>query len=110
MKKKLIRKTVKSGVWLYDGVVETSVRIIEQNWDQYHEDGYTTDPPDLNEDGYAYYVVYGDTVLEGHYRHLSRTCLSLREAVELAEETILGPIDWRRQIWKNDASLPNGGR
>ena len=102
---KLVRETVKSGVWLYDKKAPTSVRVIRQNWDAHHEEGYDTDPPDLNQPGEAYYVVYGDDVSDGHYRNMSRTCGSLEEAVELAESTIIGSIEWDRAIWKNDASI-----
>ncbi len=97
-------KVVRVGAWLYDGTVEKAVRIIQQNWDYYHEEGYSEDPPHLNADGYAFYAVYGtpwapasdDPPRPADYFSRSRTCLSLEEAVELAETTISGPITWGR--------------
>ena len=108
MTERLQRETVKSGVWLYGGTVEMSLRIIRQTWDQHFENGYDRGKPSIGEDGWAYYVVYGDDVTgkePRHYSNTSRTCLSLEEAVALAESTIQGRIEWGRSIWKNDASL-----
>ena len=51
---------VKTGTWLYDGQVEKPVRILRQTWDYYHEDGYDEEPPDLNDEGFAFYAVYGE--------------------------------------------------
>ena len=80
------RRIVKRGTWLYDDAVRKAVVIIEQNWDLYHEEWYD-DPPDLDENGLAYYVGYPEPN--------SRTCLSIEEAVNLATTTITGPIVWQ---------------
>ena len=84
-------ETTKVGTWLYDETIPMPVLILAQNWDFYHEDAYDAEPPDLNAEGRAFYVVYGEPSASG-YR--SRTCLSLAEAVALAEETV-GPIAWQ---------------
>ena len=92
------------GTWLYDGAIEKSVRILQQNWDYYFEEGYDDDPPDLNPDGYAFYAVYGPQLppepanprQEARYALRSRTCLSLEEAIKIAEESVEGPIAWGR--------------
>ncbi len=103
-------ETVRVGTWLYDGAIETAVRIVRQNWDAYHEEGYSDGPPELNAEGDAYYVVYGaasptedgrGSARAGPFPR-SRTCLSLEEALALAEATVTGPIDWGR--------LPAGGK
>jgi hypothetical protein len=52
------------------------------------------DPPDLNEAGEAYYVVCDGPDEQGWYHPQSKTCLSLKEASRLAEETIEGDIRW----------------
>ncbi len=88
------QKVVKSGRWLYDGQVEKFVLIIKQNWDYYYDEGYDTDLPELNEAGDAYYLVYDEPNKQGRYHPQSRTCLSLQEAITLAEETIVGDICW----------------
>jgi hypothetical protein len=97
-------KIIKVGTWLYDGKVENSVRILQQNWDSYYEEGYSDGPPDLNAEGHAFYVVYGAPLsaepgslrATDHYGSRSRTCLSLEEAVKLAETTLVGPVSWGR--------------
>ncbi len=95
---------VKTGTWLYEGQVEKPVRILRQTWDYYHEDGYDDEPPDLNDEGFAFYAVYGesrrpepgreDRELDWFSR--SRTCLSLEEAVAVAEKAIGSAITWGR--------------
>ena len=95
---------MKVGTWLYDGQVEMSLRILRQTWDYYHEPGYDPDPPDLDGEGHAYYAVYGAAIPpapDSPYRHddwpsRSRSCLSLEEAVALAEATVGPGIDWGR--------------
>ncbi len=97
-------RVVQVGTWLYDGSVEMSVRIVQQNWDYYYEQGFDDEPPELNADGYAFYAVYGTPSPPGpgspfpvtDYSSRSLTCLSLEEAIKLAESTISGPITWGR--------------
>lgn len=95
---------VRHGTWLYDGQVERPVRILRQNWDYYYEEAYDLDPPDLNDEGHAYYVVYGapqppapdDPRRHAKWVSRSRTCLTLEEAIELAERAVGSGIDWGR--------------
>ena len=88
------QKVLKSGTWLYDSQVEKTILIIRQNWDYYYEEGYDSDLPDLNEAGEAYYLVYDGPDESGNYHPNSKTCLSLEEALRLAEETIVSEIRW----------------
>lgn len=88
------QQVIKSGTWLYDGQVEKAILIIRQNWDYYYEEGYDSDPPDLNEAGEAYYLAYDGPDEQGRYRPQSKTCLSPEEAIRLAEKTIVGGIRW----------------
>lgn len=93
---------IKAGTWLYDGQVETPVRILRQTRDEYHEPGYDDDPPDLNEEGHAFIVVYGEPsppepgreAAGPRWPSRSHTCLSLEEAVALAERTVGSGITW----------------
>ena len=95
---------VKTGTWLYDGQVEKPVRILRQTWDYYHEDGYDEEPPDLNDEGFAFYAVYGEPDAPEPGRDdrgpdwfsRSPTCLSLAEAVAVAEKAIGSAIAWGR--------------
>jgi len=95
---------MKTGTWLYDGQVEKPVRIIRQTWDYYYEEGYDEQQPCLNDEGYVYYAVYGEPnapepgLEDRGPRWFSRShgCLSLEEAVALAERTIGSKIAWGR--------------
>lgn len=82
MKKKV--EIIKKGYWLYNNDVRKPIEICKQNWDFYYEEGYENEPPDLNELGEAYYVLFDDYT-DIRYANRSHTCLSLNEAVELAE-------------------------
>ncbi len=95
---------VKTGTWLYDDQVEKPVRILRQTWDYYHEEGYDEEPPDLNDEGFVFYAVYGESRRpepgredrEPDWFSRSRTCLSLEEAVAVAEKAIGSAITWGR--------------
>lgn len=78
---------VKSGYWYYDNEVKKNIQICKQNWDFYFEEEYDDGTPDLNEEGEAFYVIYDDYE-DIRYANRSRTCLSLNEAIKLAESTI----------------------
>ena len=85
---------VRKGKWLYDGALEMEVRIIKQTWDHYHEDGYTDEAPHLNNEGFAFYVVFGKPLNDGGYLSRSETLYSLEEAEKIAKENINGSIIW----------------
>lgn len=101
---KLEARIVEVGTWVYGGAVEKSVRVVQQNWDYYYEEGFSEGMPHLSPEGYAFYIVYGPPLppetgseycFEG-YLSRSRTCLSREDAIRLAEKTIDGPITWGR--------------
>jgi hypothetical protein len=68
------------------------VWIIRQDWDYFHEDFYE-EGPDLNDEGFAYYAVYGTVPEISEHASRSATCLSEAEAVERAE-ALLGEVEW----------------
>lgn len=78
---------IKKGHWLYNNEIPISIEIVKQNWDFYYEEGYENEPPDLNELGEAYYVIFDDYT-DIRYATRSHTCLSLNEAIEYAESKI----------------------
>ena len=45
----LQREVIRTGVWLYDGAVPMTVRVIRQNFDPQHEEEYDSDPPQERE-------------------------------------------------------------
>ncbi len=68
------------------------VWIIRQDWDYYHEEFYD-EPPDLNEEGYAFYALYGTRADVAECESRSETCLSEAEAITKAE-AMFEAIDW----------------
>jgi hypothetical protein len=92
MENERTQRVVKQGTWLYDGTVPMPVWIIVQNWDFFYEEGFDEDPPDLNADGEVYYPVFRT----GYYGYEpgSHSCMSLDDAVEVAEKIIQGGIAW----------------
>ena len=81
----------KIGLWKTESGSNT-VYILKQNWDFYFEEGYD-DAPDLNEAGEAFYVIWGD-FQDVLYANRSKTCLSMPEAIKLAEDMYPGKVIW----------------
>ncbi len=83
---------IRKGYYINNSI-KSSIFILKQNWDFFYEEGYDEEMPDLDENGFAYYVIYGDYT-DLLYANRSTTCVSIREALELAEETINANILW----------------
>lgn len=83
---------VDSGKWRYGDVVAFAW-IVRQNWDFFHEEGFADEPPQLNEQGHAYYVLSGLSPDLEHHLSRSRTLLSEDEARREAERLLPG-IEW----------------
>lgn len=81
----------KKGTWLYNSQT-VKVSIVKQNWDSFFEEGYD-DTPELDESGEAYYVIWGE-FQDIIYANRSKTCLSLDEALTLANGSLDQPISW----------------
>jgi hypothetical protein len=81
----------KIGLWKTESGSNT-VYILKQNWDFYFEEGYD-DAPDLNEAGESFYVIWGD-FQDVLYANRSKTCLSMPEAIKLAEDMYPGKVIW----------------
>lgn len=82
----------KKGTWHTSEKGIGYIWIVCQNWDYYHEEFYD-EGPDLNQQGLAYYALYGlNPELEKHSSR-SPTCLSEDEAISRARE-LLGEIQW----------------
>jgi hypothetical protein len=87
--RKLHAEIVKSGRWLYDGLVPTEVWIVKQNFEYHYEEDYPDGPEALNGDGECFGIVYarkGTKISQGPER------MSLAEAVSAAEEMTHGLI------------------
>ena len=86
-----IEKILRKGYWTYNGK-EIELCILKQNWDYFYEEGYE-ESPDLNENGYAFYVIFGN-FKDLKNANRSSTCLSIEEAITLAETKISSSIHW----------------
>lgn len=93
--KNYFSEIVKTGLAFSDALGYVSVKILKQNWDFYYDEGYDDEAPDLNEQGIAYYVIYGayDDI---SYANRSRTCLSESEAIQFAEQSLHTKINWEQ--------------
>lgn len=87
-------EVLREGTWMYDRSVQCRVRIVRRDWDYYYEEGFDTDTPDLSAERWAYYVEFEIPRASGTFGQPSKTCLSLAEAVALAESTAAGGIRW----------------
>lgn len=81
------RKTflIKEGYFLYNNIQKIRITIVKQNWDFYFEEGYSDENPHLNDEGFAYYVIFN---FENDFEYLSRssTFYSEKEAVNYIEK------------------------
>ncbi len=91
-------ETLREGTWLYDGSVLCRVRIVRRDWDYYHE-SWDPDPPDLDVDGWAYYVEFESPPASGSFGQPSTSCLSYSDAVTLAEKTAK-EIRWLGEVMR----------
>jgi len=55
-----MQKIIKDGIWRYSEDHFEKIIIVEQDWDQFYEEGYNEDLPYLNSDGLVYYLHFGD--------------------------------------------------
>lgn len=76
-------EVLRHGCWS-SGAARGHVWIVRQDWDYYHEDFYD-EGPDLNEEGWAYYALYGSKPVRDQHTSRSQTCLSEAEAAHRAE-------------------------
>jgi hypothetical protein len=86
-------EVLRHGCWS-SGEGQGHVWIIRQDWDFYYEEFYA-DGPDLNEQGWAYYALYGIESDVDRHTSRSQTCLSESEAVERAESAF-DYVEWFR--------------
>ncbi|KAB2339779.1 hypothetical protein [Actinomadura rudentiformis] len=96
---------VAAGVWLYDGVVPTTVNVVMLDYDFWHviaEANGDLEPgevPQLNEEGRLYYLKYlpaGRPDDGGRpFWPSSQGFHTLAEAVAAAEAALPGPVVWK---------------
>jgi len=93
--------TVRRGTWLYDNVLERSVRILRLNYDYWFDlaqtDGLLDDGEEarLNEHGFLYYVRFGE---DGESPFpMSEGFTSCEDAMRWAENRAPCPILWNAQ-------------
>lgn len=80
---------VKSGTWLYDGLIPSEVWIVKQNFEYHYEEDYTDKPEALNADGECYGIIIarnGTKIGRGSEQ------LTLEAAVHAAEHEVPGLV------------------
>jgi hypothetical protein len=88
-------ETLAEGTWLYDASIPCRVRIVRRDHDYYHED-WGPEAPDLDADGWAYYVEFESPAAPGAFGQPSKTCTSFSTAIAHAEKTVKN-IRWHTQ-------------
>jgi hypothetical protein len=88
-----MQRIIKEGTWRYTENHFEKIILVEQDWDQFHEEGYDEDPPYLNSEGLAYYLHYGDYYYNEYgtisSRSISIPFLSQNEALSYAENNLI---------------------
>lgn len=84
---------LREGTWRYDVSLRCLLRVVRRDWDYHYEPEFDSEPPDADQEGWSYYVEYEVPAARGTFSEPSRTCLSEREAMSLAEATV-GEVDW----------------
>lgn len=94
------QRIVQSGTCLYDGRVSTGIHVVCQNWDFWHEMAemecqlQPDEKPRLNDEGVAYYVLFGEAPKKEPYFVGSEGFSSLADARAWAEDQVPTPIRW----------------
>jgi hypothetical protein len=87
--RELFAVIVKSGTWVYDGLIPSEIWIVRQDFEYHYDEGFTDEPEALNTEGECYSVIIarnGVKIGRGPEK------MSLSEAVCAAEEGTPGLI------------------
>jgi hypothetical protein len=94
------REIVRQGRWLYDNTVFQPVTVVRLNYDFWYEIGRadgTTEPdevPELNEDGFKYYVCFRSSPTEHSGWVDSQGFDTVEAASRWAETQVPSAIEW----------------
>jgi len=92
-----MQKIVKKGTWDYSNGSLEKVMIIEQDWDELFEEGYSEGDPYLNDSGLVYFIHFGDYSYNEYGNIVSGSIsipfLSLDEAEKYAEQQV-SHLEW----------------
>ena len=96
------QKIIRSGTWLYDGMVPTDVHIVCQNYDYWYSLGQADnnlepdEQPKRNSDGVIYYVLFGAVQDERPFGVRGSGFMSAEDAASWAATQVPSPIQWRQ--------------
>lgn len=92
-----MQKIVKEGKWKYSDDYFEKIIIVEQDWDEFYEEGYSDFLPHLNEEGLVYFIHYGDYYYDEYNnirsRSISAPFLCQKDAEQFAEKTV-SELQW----------------
>ena len=71
-----MQKIIKKGIWRYSGDYFKKIIIVEQDWDEFYEEGYSDFLALLNENGLVYFIHYGD-YWDNEYGTISSDSISI---------------------------------
>jgi hypothetical protein len=100
-------RLVAKGQWLYDSIVPMPVQIFSINFDFYFEldRGYNEEgkKPYLNEFGEQYVIAWHDEKFFSRNGNVALGGLTLREAIQSAENVVKQKIQWKQRYSDNCA-------
>jgi len=95
-----MQRIIKEGKWKYSETHFEKIILVEQDWDQFYEEGYSEGEPYLNSDGLVYYLHFGDYQYNEYgtisSRSISIPFLSSNEAIIHAESE-MQEMEWNEE-------------
>lgn len=92
-----MQRIVKEGKWRYSDDYFEKIIIVEQNWDEFYEEGYSDFLPNLNEQGLVYFIHYGNYYYN-EYNNISSSSISIpflsQKDAELFAEKAVSDLKW----------------
>lgn len=92
-----MQKIIKKGTYRYSDDYFEKIIIVEQDWDEFYEEGYSDFLPNLNDKGLVYFIHFSDYWLNEYgtisSRSISIPFLSEKEAMEYAKLNV-NDLSW----------------
>ncbi|MBV6879196.1 hypothetical protein NG800_006575 [Epilithonimonas ginsengisoli] len=112
-----MQKIVKQGRYKYSDIQYEKIIIVEQDWDELYEEGYSDFVPNLNDKGLVYFIHFSDYWLNEYgnisSRSISIPFLSEKDALKYASLNVNG-LSWDKldleKLLSISQKLPHRGK
>nr|WP_314499393.1 hypothetical protein [uncultured Chryseobacterium sp.] len=89
-----MQKIIRRGKYRYDGDHFEKIIIVEQDWDEFYEEGYSDFLPNLNDKGLVYFIHFSDFWLNEYGNIFSRSIsIPFLSEIEAVEHAMLNVTD-----------------